>query len=733
MGFVKTPSKPPRQDLVLIGGGHSHVQALKSFGMRPLAGVRVTVVAREVHTPYSGMLPGYVAGFYRWGEIHIDLGPLCRFAGARLIDDEVTALDVDAGLVRCQQRPPIRFDLLSINSGAAPEAPADLGICVKPIGRFLPEWEALRERIQPNAKLVLVGGGAGGLELALAARLALPDSTDITVVAADVLPGHGRVARKLLLRELAKADIALVRGLVASGSPSALRLQDGSEVAFDHLFWVTGVQAPPWVRDSGLATDAKGFIRVNPNLRSLSHERVYAAGDIAHLESGARPKSGVYAVRAGPALARNLRLELEGRAARPFRPQRRALSLIGTGDGRAVASRGALAVSGRWAWHWKQWIDRRFMRRYQELPAMDDAALEDGDELDAMRCGGCGAKIGAGVLNRALSRLPVQSGAHLLQGIGDDAALLAPNPAPLALTIDGFRSLVDDPYCFGRLTAHHCLNDIYAMGAVPTSAMALATVPLMSAALMEDELHQMLLGAVEVLNADGVPLVGGHSAEGAELSLGLAVSGAAVDSPLTKGGAQPGDRLILTKPLGIGVLLAAHMRGLAPTAQVQNALRRLDRSNAEALVVLRRHAVRAATDVTGFGLIGHLAETLDASGLGAAIWLDSLPALDGALAAFERGAASVLQPENESRLDQFELHGCLPADPAVQLLADPQTAGGLLACVPESEAVACLEALRNAGYADSACIGAMTKQGRVIAQAAPKSKVSDNNCGSQRT
>ncbi len=723
---MKTPSKPPRRDLVLIGGGHSHVEALKSFGMAPLADVRVTVVAREVHTPYSGMLPGYVAGFHRWSDIHIDLGPLCRFAGARLLDDEINALDLDGGWVHCARRPPVRFDLLSINCGAAPEAPVELGIRVKPIGRFLPEWDDLRGRIRPNAKLVLVGGGAGGLELALAARRALPESTEIKVVADGILPGHGFLAKRLLLGELAKARIALVRGRVASGSPNALRLQDGAELAFDHLFWVTGVQAPSWVAQSGLATDGKGFIRVDANLRSVSHERVYAAGDVAHLEGGGRPKSGVYAVRAGPALVANLRRVLAGRAARPFRPQRRALSLVGTGDGRAVASRGALAASGRWAWHWKRWIDRRFMRRYQELPTADAGSLEDGDELDAMRCGGCGAKIGAGALNRALSRLPVQSGAHLLQGIGDDAALLAPNPAPLALTIDGFRSLVDDPYQFGRLTAHHCLNDIYAMGAVPTAAMALATVPLMSEALMEDELHQMLLGAVQVLNADAVPLVGGHSAEGAELSLGLAISGAAVDPPLTKGGAQPGDRLILTKPLGIGALLAAHMRGLAPTAQVYGGLRRLDRSNADALAVLRRHGVRAATDVTGFGLIGHLAEMLDASGLGAELWLDGLPVFEGSMDAFERGAVSVLQSENERALSRFELRGCLPADPAVRLLADPQTAGGLLACVPEAEAHVCLQALRDAGYADSACVGGVSESGRVISHGVRRAEVADN-------
>ena len=180
--------------------------------------------------------------------------------------------------------------------------------------------------------------------------------------------------------------------------------------------------------------------------------------------------------------------------------------------------------------------------------------------------------------------------------------------------------------------------------------------------------------------------------------------------------------MILTKPLGIGVLLAAHMRDLVPTAQIQDALRRLDHSNAEALAVLRQHGVRAATDVTGFGLIGHLAEMLDADGLGVEIWLDSLPALDGAIAAFERGAASVLQAENERRLESFELRNCLPADPAVQLLADPQTAGGLLACVPESDAGACLGALRDAGYAHCADVGVMTEGARVVVRSVAEPK-----------
>lgn len=716
---MRAEGSPPVTDLVLVGGGHSHVQVLKMLGMAPLDGVRVTVVAREAHTPYSGMLPGFVAGRYGWQDIHIDLGPLCRFAGARLIVGEVVGLDLDRNAVHCADHPSIRFDTLSINCGAAPQQFGPVGVPVKPIGRFLPHWREVREQARPGAGIVIAGGGAGGVELALAMRQVLPGGIDIRIVSEQLLPGHGAAAKRMLADELSKAGIGLSLSTVTVTGEGALTLADGSTLAFDWLFWVTGVVAPDWVRDSALATDARGFARVDACLQSLSHPHVFAAGDAASLENQQRPKSGVVAVRAGPVLGANLRRVLSGRKPGRFRAQKRFLSLIGTGDGRAVASRSWLALRGRWVWRWKDLIDRRFMRRYQQLPDMAaDAAAVPGAQgqasFDPMRCGGCGAKLAAEPLHRALGRLPDQQHEDVVQGIGDDAAVLRGRPEPLLLTVDGFRSLVDDPYLFGRITAHHSLNDIYAMGARPTSAMAIATVPLMAEAMMEEELYQLLRGAVDVLNGDGVPLVGGHSSEGGELSLGLAVTGAAVEPLLTKGGCQAGDRLLLTKPLGVGVLLAAHMRGLAPTRHVQAAIGHMDQSNRGALAVFRAHGVRSATDVTGFGLLGHLGEMLRAAATGVEIWLDAVPALDGALESFDSGAASVLQAGNELALADFEIRGGAPEEPSVRLLADPQTSGGLLACIPEEQAADCLRALFVAGYADAAEIGVITAAQRVI-------------------
>ncbi len=698
---------PVVRDLVLIGGGHAHVQVIKQFGMAPLPGVRLTVISREAFSPYSGMLPGFIAGVYSEADILIDLGRLTRFANARFYHHEVTGLDLATRRVLCRDRPGVRFDVLSINSGATPETFGGEAAPLKPIAAFLPKWKQIARTFDPGGRLTIIGGGAGGLEFAMAARRSLPPQVEISVIGASWLPEQSEPARRRVCAAARAAGIELVQQRVTSVHDGVVTLASGEQRHSDCVLSATGVSAPSWVTDSGLATDAAGFVSVGKTLESTSHPGVFAAGDIASLPSP-RPKSGVFAVRAGRVLNRNLRASAYGHRLARFRPQKAFLSLIGTAPGVAVASRGRWAFEGTWAWRWKEFIDRRFMRRFNELPEMatpawglPDALLQDLSG-SAMRCGGCGAKIGADPLLRVLEQLPEQPDAEQELGIGDDAALVRTTGRVL-LTIDGFRQVVDDPYRFGRIVAHHSMNDIVAMGGRVAHALALATVPVMATTLVEDDLHALLLGACAVLNAHGVPLVGGHSAEASELSLALALTGELTQKSWRKSGLRSGDVLVLTKPLGTGVLLAGYAQGRVRIDRALGALDVMDCSNVEAANVLRAHRVSAATDVSGFGLAGHLSEMLRASNVGVRVNGTAVPALAGARESIVDGLESSLHDQNASALTLFDVATSDTA--SVRLLADPQTSGGLLFGIAAPRAEACVSDLRVAGYPDATVIG----------------------------
>jgi selenide,water dikinase len=697
----------------LLGGGHSHIQVLKRFGMTPVPGIRLTIVSRELASPYSGMLPGHVAGLYSEEQMHFDLPKLAGFAGARLIHDEATAIDLQNNQLEMAGHPPLRFDLLSVNIGGVPLGVSQHVTAVKPIGSFLPKWRSVQAAIQPGQRVAVVGGGAGGCELALAMRTALPDNVSVTIVCTELLPGFAETANRLLRNSLFERQVELIEDFrVTSATTAAVSSDDGREVEADHIFWVTGVAAAPLLRDSGITVDDQGFVVVDAHLRSISHPQVFAAGDIACLQGQQRPKSGVFAVRQGPVLADNLTRSLLDKPLRRYRAQEDFLVLMGTGNKQAIASRGSWAAQGRWAWWWKHWIDTRFMKRFGDPPVMTPEAFDlpkalKADAPDAMRCGGCGAKLGASPLLRALSRLPDQNFSQVALGIGDDAAIIQSN-GPVILTIDGFRSLINDPYLFGRITAHHSLNDILAMGGEGVSALALATVPLMAEAMMEDDLFQMLKGAVDVLNEHGVPLVGGHSAEGAELSLALTVTGQLTDrGALAKSGLSPGQVIVLTKPLGTGVLLAAHMRGSLPASALEAAVRALDTSNAAGVDVLVDCGASALTDVSGFGFAGHLSEMLRASNTGARIDVARIPSLPLAKELLRDGISSSLQENNAQALADYA--GADALTPAAELLADPQTAGGMLAGVPADRLQECLARLHEAGYPQATAVGEVTR------------------------
>ena len=733
---------PILKDLVLIGGGHSHVTVLKRFGMTPLPGVRLTLICRDLQAPYSGMLPGFIAGHYTFDEAHIDLGPLARFAGARFFHAEVTGLDPVNKLVRCKGRPDVPYDLLSINIGSAPVTVSVPGatehaVPVKPIDGFIANWERLTERVLSHdgtTRIGVVGAGAGGVELALAVqyrlrKLLTAEGRDLGALefhlfsdTDDILVTHNRFVRAKYRRIMQERGVRLHLGQAVTGvGPGKLSRADGETFALDEILWVTMAGAQAWLRDTGLALDARGFIQVADTLESVSHPGVFAAGDVASVVDHPRPKSGVFAVRQGPPLARNLRRALQGRPAKPFRPQSEFLSLISTGDKYAVASRSWWALEGRWVWTWKDWIDRRFMDKYNDLPEMDadDApdiapGLADAEALKeisavAMRCGGCGAKVGATVLDRAVSGLEPVARDDVLIGLHapDDAAVVAVPEGKVAVhTVDVFRSFVEDPYVFGQVAANHALGDIYAMGGEPQTALSIVTIPYGLEAKVEDTLAQLMAGGLTVLNEAGAALVGGHTSEGRELSLGFAVNGL-IDREriLRKGGMRAGDRIVLTKPIGTGTLFAADMRHRAKGRWIAAALEGMVQSNREGAACLFVHGATACTDVTGFGVLGHLVEMTKPSGVDVELDLGAVPLLDGALETVTEGIFSSLQPQN-LRLRRAIRNGAAAAeDPRTPLLFDPQTAGGLMASVPKERAVDCVDALRDLGYARAAVIG----------------------------
>lgn len=364
-------SVPSRSVTILLaGGGHAHAVAL-AHGLRAGDGVVIVLVAPGRFAPYSGMVPGVIAGHYRVDEAHVDLERLCTGSGADLFIGRAAGIDRAGRRLMLDDGRAIAFDLLSVNVGITPDVSAIAGAghatTIKPIDGLIARVEGLRQRRAPG-HVAVVGGGADGVEVAFAVRAAFADSRVTLVMRDGLLPDHGMLARHLVRRSLARRAIETVDGFAVERIGAAgLVAGDGRALAADAVLLNTGAAAPGWFRGTGLALDAGGFLAVGPALQVLGEEQIFAAGDCAGMVHAPRPKAGVYAVRQGPVLARNLMEAAtalrEGRPARltAYRPQKRALAILSTGDGRAVASWGPLAASGRWLWHWKDRIDRRFM------------------------------------------------------------------------------------------------------------------------------------------------------------------------------------------------------------------------------------------------------------------------------------------------------------------------------------------------------------------------------------
>ncbi|GBF80939.1 FAD-dependent oxidoreductase [Aphanothece sacrum] len=379
-------------NLVLIGGGHSHAIALKLWGINPIPGVRLTLITNTCYTPYSGMLPGHVAGFYKFEEIHLDLRYLSQFSQAQFCLEQVIGLDLINNQVICQNYPPISFDYLSIDIGSTPKTDQVPGastyaIRAKPVPQFLEAWNQLINQVintpQNTYSVSIVGGGAGGVELALNMQTRLQnilqnshqplDNLTIHLLhqGSTLLTGHNDWVSKRFQQILKERKIQIyLNEKVTKIAPKIdnnyqIICQSGLIIPSNPIFWVTQASAPNWIKESGLMTDEKGFILVNNYLQSLSHPHIFATGDIATIEHYPRPKAGVFAVRQGQPLFNNLQRIILDKPLKSYIPQKYYLSLIGTGDKKAIASWGCFGWESSWLWTWKDYIDRQFMAKFK--------------------------------------------------------------------------------------------------------------------------------------------------------------------------------------------------------------------------------------------------------------------------------------------------------------------------------------------------------------------------------
>ena len=713
---------PKIRDLVLVGGGHTHVLVLRRWALNPVEGVRLTLVNPDPVAHYSGMLPGFIAGHYLATDLEIDLVRLAKRAGARFVIDAAIGIDRASKLILFSERAEIAYDTVSLDTGVASSLPGVPGYGewaqpAKPLGKLAAAWSSFVSEAasgRKRAEVAVIGGGVAGVEIALATAWRLQsvgaDSPVVTLLEEgnSVLRETSRRARSALLLR--------ARGLggrIKTGSKpvkigrEGVFLDSGEFVPASFTIGAAGGRPAWWLDEMGLDT-TDGFLNVDRHLRCPLDSAIFAVGDCAHMLHAPRPKAGVFAVRQAPALWNNLRSSVAGGRLKEFAPQRDYLKLISAGSKFAVAEKFGMAASGRRIWQLKDWIDKRFMSKFapvampartRKLPQPSARGLAEFLEGEKVLCGGCGAKLGSSALRQALEGLPPAMRSDVLSNIGDDAAILRHVDGVQVIAVDHLRAVADDPWLHARIAAVHALGDIWAMGARPQSALASIILPRMAEKMQAQTLREILHAAAAVFAAEGADIVGGHTSQGPELSVGFAVTGLSGRAVVSKRGARPGDALILTKPIGTGTILAAAMTASAPARAFAAALKTMQRPSGEASKVLSPIAT-SMTDSTGFGLAGHLMEILDASSVSARLDLDAVPLCEGATKLSDAGIRSILWESNFAVANRMELSGRSKES----LLFDPQTAGGLLATVPTKESGQALRRLLEIGE-NAAMIG----------------------------
>jgi selenide, water dikinase len=750
-------STPIVSDLVLLGGGHANIQVLKMMAMNPIGGLRITLISDQTHSPYSGMIPGYLAGYYSYEDCHFDLRRICEEHGQRFIKAKIIGVDPQRKKIQLENRAEISYDCASINVGIEPKSIAVLSqdsalkiIPLKPISQFIAYWNQLISDLKnyqgnDSLQLAVVGAGAAGVEISIILKMLIDQNQWNAMVSLIhrhefLVSAKDLRAQKQLINTLKELSIKVYQNTeVLEVQENALVLKNEKGLirneVFNSALIATQASAPKWFTSSRLPVNQEGFLKVTEKLLVENQDALFAAGDCIYFSPSPLKKAGVYAVRQGMILEHNIRAFFTRKPSfETFHPKKNVLSLITIGERKALVHQDSPSIL-RWMWPslvWtvKDWIDRRFMNRFQArtfskkpqhfikvMPVTKSTLVPE--DWQENTCGGCGSKLAASTLTQSLNKLEIPKDDDVLLGVkdGEDCALTRFSENKLCLqSIDQFRSFISDPFLLGQIATQHALSDVYAMGGVAKTVQVGLTLCAAAEKIHREDIFQVMSGVLDILTKSAASLVGGHTGEGSELSIAIAVQGEVEPKHVLKKQLnKPGNQLILTKPIGTGAIFAANMLAQANGKLVDEALSSMLQSNKIAMETIRSFDISGCTDITGFGLLVHAFEMLgknsdNASGI--KISYKAIPLFDGVCELFEKGYFASLAATNYESLSSV-----LSADvknknfPA---LFDPQTSGGLLFSVPPHQTQDCLKALYQNGVAKACVIGEVIGGKKII-------------------
>ena len=718
-----------KERLLLAGGGHSHALILLRWIMNPSLrpNALITLVSKNSGTFYSSMIPGLLAGIYNKDEALIDIRKLSGLANVIFVQDEIIGLDLIRNCLNLKNRSPLKFDKLSLNIGSKTKgiknnSISELENSIFPIKPFESSFDWIEKQdkeslLESSAEFNILGAGLSGLEIALSLRKRWPK-------------------RKINLFIKSKKVRPAIKKIISLGE---VNLFNHSEFKKGPCINCTGIQVPEWLEESGLPVDKNGRIFTTDTFQVEQYPHIFAVGDCGVIRELIRPYSGVWAVRAAKPLAINLERDNRKEKLFHWKPQKRALQILG-------ANINSLGLTG-WCfwggmiigpsqlfWKLKATLDINFIRKFQIDSNMRADFISAQPSMD---CRGCGAKVEESVLKNSLSL----AGLSELGNTPEDASLIdsVVNGDSVYQSLDGFPALVSDPWLNARITALHACSDLWASGISISSAQAFIEIPSAHSIVQETLLVDSLEGIKSALDPQGAKLIGGHTVESRSQSLSpisldikitLSVNGKLNSDQYfwDKGGIEPEDILFISRGIGTGVIFAAAMQGKVKPCDMDLIISHVNKSQFpifQSLMRIQREygnqrIVHAATDITGFGLLGHIGEMITSTNLKRLkkdldplminLQTKSIPVLSGAMRLIEEGYYSSLAPSNRRSwrflkdngnyspfinlvFEQIEQHKN-QYNNLLELMVDPQTCGPMLiACNPKFR-----EIIKRTGY-----------------------------------